>query len=56
MASPPYTSHENVPSGLKVNGGGGQTDRQDGYLISLVPFLESRLKSHANYLNIMSRL
>jgi hypothetical protein len=35
--------HENLPSGSEVISG-GHTDRQTGDLISLLSFLESRLK------------
>jgi hypothetical protein len=42
MASPPTKHHADIPSGSIVFSGG--TDRQTGDFISLLSFLESRLK------------
>jgi hypothetical protein len=43
MALHPYKFHETLPSGLEVISG-GHRDRQTGDMISLILFLESRLK------------
>jgi hypothetical protein len=43
MALPPYQFHENLPNGSKVISAG-----QTGDLISLLSFLESRLKITTN--------
>jgi hypothetical protein len=39
----PTTLYENLHIGSKVIGGGGSTDKQTDYLISLISFFESRL-------------
>jgi hypothetical protein len=55
MALPPYQIHENLHSSSKVISGGHmerererKTDRQTGDLISLLSFLENRIKSRYN--------
>jgi hypothetical protein len=45
--------HENLPSGSKLLAGDTQTDRQTGDLISLLSFLESRLKTMTTCLLIV---
>jgi hypothetical protein len=49
--------HENLPSGLKVISGGTDrhrhTNRQTGDLISLLSFLESRLKGQKNFSQVL---
>jgi hypothetical protein len=39
--------HENVPNGSQVISGGGATDRHTGDFISLLSFLENRLRKCA---------
>jgi hypothetical protein len=52
----PTRFHKNLPIGSKVDGGQTDTQRQDGDLIRLISFLESRLKRGTAHLPIMDAL
>jgi hypothetical protein len=57
MALPPYQIHENLLGGSKVIvGTHRQSDRQTGDSISLLPLLESNIKTFLTVLMYKSKL
>jgi hypothetical protein len=52
MELPQYKIHENLPSSSEVIWGDTPSDKQTGYLKSMLSFLESRVKTVLLYLSL----